>query len=102
LPFDVSSTVAGLDALAIATGEARYRELAALARAWFDGRIAAGEAVYDRKRGCVFDGIDGDRVSRNSGAESNIEGALALMDSLPWDAYGPSTNTPASNRVARS
>ncbi len=89
MPFDVSSTVAGLDALATATNEARYAELAALARAWFDGRNSAGEVVYDRERGCVFDGIDGDRVSRNSGAESNVEGALALMDSLPWDAYGP-------------
>ena len=96
LPFEVSSTVAGLDALAAATGEARYAELAALARAWFDGRNAAGEPVYDRVRGCVFDGIDGDRVSRNSGAESNVEGALALMDSLPWDAYGPTTLTPSS------
>ena len=91
LPFEVSSTVAGLDALAIATNEARYAELAALARAWFDGRNAAGKPVYDRVGGCVFDGIDGDRVSRNSGAESNVEGALALMDSLPWDASGPTT-----------
>jgi hypothetical protein len=99
VPFDVSSTVAGLDALAAATEEARYAELAALARAWFDGRNAAGEPVYDRVRGCVFDGIDGNRVSRNSGAESNVEGGLALMDSLPWDAYGPRMLTSASNRV---
>ena len=98
LPFDVSSTVAGLDAVTAATGEARYAELAALARAWFDGRNAAGEAVYDRVRGCVFDGIDGTSINRNSGAESNIEGGLALLDSLPWDAYGPRTLTPASKR----
>lgn len=102
MPFDVSSTVAGLDALATATKEARYAELAALGRAWFDGRNAAGEVVYDRERGCVFDGIDGDRVSRNSGAESNVEGALALMDSLLWDAYGPSTIAPAPDRVTGS
>ncbi len=99
LPFDVSSTVAGLDAVAAATEEARYTELAALARAWFDGRNAADEPAYDRVRGCVFDGIDGDRVSRNSGAESNIEGGLALIGSLPWDAYGPTTATPALKRV---
>lgn len=91
MPFDVSSTVAGLDAVAAATGEARYADLAALARAWFDGRNAAAEPIYDRVRGCVFDGIDGTRVNRNSGAESNIEGALALIDSLPWDAYDPTT-----------
>jgi hypothetical protein len=96
LPFDVSSTVAGLDAIAAATEDTHYTDLAALARAWFDGRNAAGEPVYDRVRGCVFDGIDGNVVSRNSGAESNVEAALALIDSLPWNAYGPATLTPAS------
>jgi len=96
LPFDVSSTIAGLDAIAAAEKEARYAEVAALARAWFDGRNAAGEPVYDRVRGCVFDGIDGNVVSRNSGAESNVEAALALIDSLPWNAYGPAPLTPAS------
>jgi hypothetical protein len=87
VPFDVSSTIAGLDAVALARSDPRYAELAALARAWFDGRNAAGEPVYDRVRGCVFDGIDGKSVSLNSGAESNIEGGLALLDSLPWNAY---------------
>jgi len=93
VPFDVSCVVAGLDAVAAATKEARYRELATLARAWFDGRNAAGEHVYDRVGGCVFDGIDGTRVSRNSGAEANIEGGLALLDSLPWSAYTPEPTT---------
>lgn len=88
-PFDVSCAVAGLDAVAAATKDARYGELATLARSWFDGRNAAGEQVYDRVRGCVFDGIDGTRVSRNSGAEANIEGGLALLGSLPWSAYTP-------------
>jgi hypothetical protein len=95
LPFDVSSTVAGLDAVAAATGDARYAKLAALARAWFDGRNTAGKPVYDRVHGCVFDGIDGNSVSRNSGAESNIECGLALVDSLPWNAYAPEPLTPA-------
>jgi len=102
LAFEVSCTVAGLDALAAATEEARYRESAALARAWFDGRNAACDPVYDRVRGRVFDGIDGTRVSRNSGAESNIEGGLALVDALPWDAYAVQVLTPASKRVAGS
>ncbi|MDP9238767.1 MAG: hypothetical protein M3P30_15445 [Chloroflexota bacterium] len=95
LPFDVSSTVCGLDAVAAATGDPRFRTLAALARAWFDGRNAAGEPVYDRVRGCVFDGIDGNSINRNSGAESNIEGGLALLDSLPWSAYATAPLTPA-------
>lgn len=85
LAFDVSSVIAGLDAVAAATSDHRYTECAAIARAWFDGRNAAGRAVYDRARGLVADGIDGERVSENSGAESNIEGALAFLDVLPWD-----------------
>jgi hypothetical protein len=79
LPFDVSCVVAGLLAVARATGEARYAEAAARARAWFFGRNAAERPVYDRRLGLVYDGIDEGRISRNSGAESNIEGALALL-----------------------
>jgi hypothetical protein len=30
----------------------------------------------------VYDGIDNARVSRNSGAESNIEGGLALLQDV--------------------
>ncbi|PKN82861.1 MAG: hypothetical protein CVU47_01360 [Chloroflexi bacterium HGW-Chloroflexi-9] len=86
LAFDVSSVIAGLEAVAAATSDHRYIEHAAAARAWFDGRNAAGRSVYDRTRGLVADGIDGDRVSVNSGAESNIEGALAFLDVLPWDS----------------
>jgi hypothetical protein len=87
LPFDVSCVVSGLDAVAAATGESRYERLAGRARAWFDGQNTAGAAIYDRAAGLVFDGIDGGRVSQNSGAESNIEGALALLDSLPLQLY---------------
>lgn len=79
LPFDVSCIVAGLEAVARATGEARYADAGAGARSWFHGQNAAGLPVYDRQRGLVYDGIDEGRVSRNSGAESNIEGALALL-----------------------
>lgn len=79
LPFDVSCVVSGLSAVARATGNVRYAAAAARARSWFFGRNAAGQPVYDRGRGLVYDGIDEGRVSRNSGAESNIEGALALL-----------------------
>ena len=84
LAFDVSCTIAGLEAVAAATGEARYASLAASARSWFDGRNTARQPVYDRDRGLVRDGIDGNRLSENSGAESNIEGGLALINTLPW------------------
>lgn len=97
LAFDVSSAVAGLEAVASATSERRYSEHAAAARAWFDGRNAAGQPVYDRARGLVADGIDGDRVSENSGAESNIEGALAFLDLLPWDRLASQIDPATAN-----
>jgi hypothetical protein len=79
LPFDVSCTVAGLAAVARATSDERYATAAARGRQWFHGRNTAGRPVYDARRGMVYDGIDHGVVSRNSGAESNIEGALALL-----------------------
>lgn len=87
LPFDVSCTVLGLGAVGEAVRESRYTDAADLARAWFDGRNSARQPVYDRLGGLVHDGIDEGRVNENSGAESNIEGALALFDSLPWSSY---------------
>jgi hypothetical protein len=80
LPFDVSCAVAGLAAVARATSDERYATAAARGRLWFHGRNTAARPVYDRRRGLVYDGIDDGQVSRNSGAESNIEGALALLD----------------------
>jgi hypothetical protein len=79
LPFDVSCTIADLDAVADATGNDRYAAAARRARDWFSGRNTAGQPVYDAERGLVFDGIDTRALSQNSGAESNIEGALALL-----------------------
>ena len=79
LPFDVSCTVAGLAAVARATGDERFASAAKRGRDWFRGRNTAAQAVYDVDRGLVFDGIDSGQVSQNSGAESNIEGALALL-----------------------
>jgi len=79
-PYDVAAAIRSLDRLAAATGDDQWRHLAAEGRAWFDGRNTAGSAVYDRARGRVADGIDGTRVSDNSGAESNIVAAEVLLD----------------------
>jgi hypothetical protein len=79
LPFDVSCVIAGLDAVAHATSDRRYAASAARGRAWFHGRNAAAQPVYDAHRDLVYDGVDRGQVSRNSGAESNVEGALALL-----------------------
>ena len=87
IPYEVASVVTNLEVMADVTGDHRYRELLFLARAWFRGRNAAAVPVYDAIHGSVADGIDGAHVSANSGAESNVEGALALMDELPWALY---------------
>jgi hypothetical protein len=79
LPFDVSCVVSGLAAVARATGDRRYADAASSAQTWFFGHNSADQPVFDRDRGMVYDGIDNGLVSRNSGAESNIEGALALL-----------------------
>jgi hypothetical protein len=78
-PYDVASCIYSLDRLHDATGGGHWAELAADARAWFDGRNAAEAPVYDRRRGRVADGIDGGRISENSGAEANIVTAEALF-----------------------
>ena len=79
-PYDVAAAVWSLDRLGAATDDERWARLAADGRAWFDGRNTAGSHVYDRERGRVADGIDGTRVSDNSGAESNIVAAEVLLD----------------------
>ena len=86
LPFEVSCIVSGLATVARSTEDPRFADAAARARAWFLGRNSAGSPVYDHGSGLVYDGIDQGRVSRNSGAESNIEGALALLCSTPQDS----------------
>ncbi len=79
-PYDASSVALSAAGLADATGDARWRAVAEAARGWFDGRNPAGLPVYDRERGRVGDGIDGARISENSGAEANIVAAMAMLD----------------------
>ena len=79
-PYDVASAVYVLTRIAAVTGTPAYATLAGMARSWFDRRNAAGQPVYDRRAGRVSDGVDGRRVSDNSGAEANIVGAQALFE----------------------
>ena len=79
-PYDVASTVYSLTRLGDVTGMSEYATLAASARAWFDGRNAAGQPVYDRGAGRVGDGVDGHHVSTQSGAEANIVAAQTLFE----------------------
>ena len=78
-PYAVASAVYAMDRLHAATGEATFATLRDQARAWFDGRNTAGAPAYDRASGRVHDGIDDGRLNANSGAESNIVAAQALL-----------------------
>ena len=78
-PYDVSCAVYSLERLT-SVDPAEWAEPAATARAWFDRIDAAGRPMYDRRTGRVADGIDGAKVSHNSGTEANVVAAEALFD----------------------
>jgi len=78
-PYGVAAAVYSMDRLYQTTGESAYARWRDHARAWFDGRNAASQPVYDRVNGRVSDGIDDGRLNPHSGAESNIVGAQALL-----------------------
>ncbi len=85
-PYGVACALYGVGRLATVTGDPMLHALAPRARAWFDGRNPARRPVYDRSAGSVHDGIDGGRLNMHSGAESNVEGALALFDEVAGSA----------------
>jgi hypothetical protein len=86
-PFDVATTYDAMTRLARATLDKKYTVLAQQACSWFNGRNPAGQAVYDRLKGRVSDGIDSGRLNDNSGAESNIVGAQTLFDEVKVTAH---------------
>src|SRR6202022_2445626 len=60
-----------------------FRRWAGIAAGWLLGDNPAGTPMYQPDSGVVFDGINGDRtINHNSGAESTIEGLLALMNAV--------------------
>lgn len=85
IAYGQSPWVRGLALLHQATGNPLYSDLALLTASWFFGNNPAGEAVYDTGSGRTYDGIDGGtwgnpgRVNYSAGAESTIEGLLALL-----------------------
>jgi hypothetical protein len=81
IAYGAETTVDGLLFLGHATGNDAYRRLAGIAATWFFGDNRAGVAMYQPASGVVYDGLNGDgSINRNSGAESTIEGLLALMN----------------------
>ncbi|MEK7862390.1 MAG: hypothetical protein AAB295_03910 [Chloroflexota bacterium] len=81
-PYGVASAIYSVDRLAAVTGEPVFTELAAQARAWFDGRNPARRPVYDRQEGWVHDGVDDGVLNPHSGAESNVVAAQALLEDV--------------------
>ncbi|MEP6857592.1 MAG: extracellular solute-binding protein [Gemmatimonadales bacterium] len=82
IAYGVGPIVEGYLALADATGKPEYAVMAGLAASWFVGANPARVNMYDEATGRTFDGIDGPsplRLNRNAGAESTIEGLLALQ-----------------------
>ena len=83
IAYGAETTTDGLLALGRASGNAVYRRLAGIEAAWFMGNNRAGTAMYQPATGVVYDGINNDgSINQNSGAESTIEGLLALMNAV--------------------
>jgi multiple sugar transport system substrate-binding protein len=87
ISYGIGPIVEGYLALADASDDRSYAVLAGLAASWFNGDNVARVAMYDAATGRTFDGIDGPspiKVNRNAGAESTVEGLLA-MESVAGD-----------------
>jgi hypothetical protein len=81
IAYGNETTVDGLLAVGTATGEDVFRRWAGIAAGWLFGNNPAGLPMYQPDTGVVYDGINGDgTINHNSGAESTIEGLLALMN----------------------
>ena len=61
------------------TGEHRYKTMARVAFAWYEGRNIIGQSMIDPDTGGCFDGITVSGVNENLGAESQIAWGLACM-----------------------
>ncbi len=82
IAYGTDMIVGAYMALYRATGRDRYARYAGLAASWLFGNNMAGVPMYDPATGRVADGINGSvswTVNRNAGAESTIEGLMALM-----------------------
>lgn len=77
--YHVSSLVAGLAELYLATGDRSYRDRAIRIAGWLLDDNPAGEPMYHPVLGGCYDGITEDRVNRNLGAESSIEAGRAEL-----------------------
>jgi hypothetical protein len=77
--YHISSLVAGLTELYLATDDRQYAVRALRFAEWLEGENPAGEPMYHPERGGCFDGILEGVVNRNLGAESSIEAGRAEL-----------------------
>jgi len=85
IAYGLGSTYRGLKTLSAITGSAEYATRAEEVFDWFKGKNVANTPMYDPTTGRCFDGIaEGNRVNRNSGAESTIECLLAIQTRGGW------------------
>jgi len=78
--YDVSPACRGLGALYRATRRPKYAAWLWRLIAWFDGANAAGRPLYARPEGRCHDGIDGDALNPDCGAESAIEAGFVEVE----------------------
>ena len=88
-PVDAAALVEACAAAYRATGAAAWREAATDAFAWFAGRNRLGMSLVEPDGACA-DGLHGDRINANRGAESTLAYAQAVrgMASLSVAAPG--------------
>ena len=77
-PIDAAALVDACAAAYRATGDARWRRSATDAFAWFAGRNRLGARLVEPDGACA-DGLHGDRINANRGAESVLAYAQAAQ-----------------------
>jgi hypothetical protein len=82
IPYDASSVAWSCRKLYELSADQVWLRNLVSAVSWFYGYNSASAAVYNRRLGLVYDGVCSGEVSKNSGAEANIEGAEALLESI--------------------
>ena len=70
---------ANLKAYEINRDETYARQAAEIA-GWLFGKNTARELIYDPQNGRCFDGLDEQKINKNSGAESTLEALLTLLE----------------------
>lgn len=80
IAYGIHAITSGLMEAFLVTGNDDYRKNMNRALDWFSGQNVINEVMYDSTTGRTFDGIDENRVNRNSGAESTIEALLTFLE----------------------